>query len=387
MVRYKDCTTSLKVAQKDTLSSKEYAIRKKKKEKLTLKSQSGTRWVCTYTSVKAVMSQIAAVVETLIVLVDDRDPKTSQESYSLLIALCDFEFIFGLVTLHMILANTASLSAYLQGKDVDVVHAREAALGTKETFKKCRDDSSFQLVWEKANILSTEVEEVLQDKDTDVEFKEATEGRRKKPSRKQQARVGEDPSMETNVILTPKDTYRMNTYFPSLDTVIVELSSRFGEDEKDVDQNILCALARIVIKKSGSDDDFRILSDTYGQDINLLKADTFVFYNLTASDSLNTVQDVLRIVHDKKLHKMLPHFYRILCILATIPATSCTAERSFSTLRRTKTYLRNSIGQSRLSSLALLTIEREFTNKFVLQNIDSVIDSFGSQFGRNMYFF
>ena len=82
------------------------------------------------------------------------------------------------------------------------------------------------------------------------------------PSRKQQARVGEDPSMETNVILTPKDTYRMNTYFPSLDTVIVELSSRFGEDEKDVDQNILCALARIVIKKSGSDDDFRILSDT-----------------------------------------------------------------------------------------------------------------------------
>ena len=32
LVRYKDCTTSLKVAQKDTLSSKEYAIRKKKRE-------------------------------------------------------------------------------------------------------------------------------------------------------------------------------------------------------------------------------------------------------------------------------------------------------------------------------------------------------------------
>ena len=104
---------------------------------------SRTRWVCTYTSVKAVMSQIAAVVETLIVLVDDRDPKTSQESYSLLIALCDFEFIFGLVTLHMILANTASLSAYLQGKDVDVVHAREAALGTKETFKKMQGRQQF----------------------------------------------------------------------------------------------------------------------------------------------------------------------------------------------------------------------------------------------------
>ena len=121
---------------------------------------------------------------------------------------------------------------------------------------------------------------MLQDKDTDVEFNEATEGRRKKPSRKQQARVGEDPSMksmEANVILTQKDTYRINTYFPSLDTVIVELSARFGEDEKDVDQNIICALVQIVIKKSGSDDDFRILSDTYGQDFDLLKVGTFNF--------------------------------------------------------------------------------------------------------------
>ena len=42
-------------------------------------------------------------------------------------------------------------------------------------------------------------------------------------------------------------------------------------------QNIICALVRIVIKKSGSDDDFRILSDTYGQDFDLLKADTFNF--------------------------------------------------------------------------------------------------------------
>ena len=75
------------------------------------------------------MSQISAVVETLIKLVDDQDPKTSQDSPSLLIAVGDFEFLFRRVT--MILANTVSLSAYIQVKDVDVVHARESALGTK----------------------------------------------------------------------------------------------------------------------------------------------------------------------------------------------------------------------------------------------------------------
>ena len=137
---------------------------------------------------------------------------------------------------------------------------------------------------------------------------------------------------------------------------------------------------RIVIKKSGSDDDFWILSDTYGQDFNLLKEDTFIFYNLTASDSLDTVQDMVGIVHDKNYIKCF-HIFTEYC------ASLQPFQPHFVPLRDHFAYLRNYIGQGRLSSLVLLTIEREFTNKFVLQNIDSVIDSFGSQFGRNMYFF
>jgi hypothetical protein len=39
--------------------------------------------------------------------------------------------------------------------------------------------------------------------------------------------------------------------------------------------------------------------------------------------------------------------------------STATAERSFSTLKRIKTYLRNSMGDSRLSGLALLSFHRE----------------------------
>lgn len=38
---------------------------------------------------------------------------------------------------------------------------------------------------------------------------------------------------------------------------------------------------------------------------------------------------------------------------------SCEAERSFSTLKRIKTYLRNSIADNRLNGLASLNIHRE----------------------------
>ena len=84
---------------------------------------------------------------------------------------------------------------------------------------------------------------------------------------------------------------------------------------------------------------------------------------------------------------MLPEFAKALKILAVIPATSCSAERSFSSLRRLKTYLRNSMGQERLSSLALLHIEREYVNKVLNEDMTKMIDVFGQRSGRNKYFF
>jgi len=43
----------------------------------------------------------------------------------------------------------------------------------------------------------------------------------------------------------------------------------------------------------------------------------------------------------------------------TIPSTSVSVERSFSCLKRIKTYTRNTISQERLSSLANISIQKE----------------------------
>jgi molybdopterin biosynthesis enzyme len=56
-----------------------------------------------------------------------------------------------------------------------------------------------------------------------------------------------------------------------------------------------------------------------------------------------------------------PNIRKLLQILATLPVSTCTSERSFSTLRRMKTYLRNSTSETRLNGLALLNIHREHT--------------------------
>ena len=62
-----------------------------------------------------------------------------------------------------------------------------------------------------------------------------------------------------------------------------------------------------------------------------------------------------------------------------IPTSSCSAERSFSALRRIKTYLRNTIGDERLSAVAILSIERETTNFIKASRMEEIINQFAEQ--------
>ncbi|KAJ4432078.1 hypothetical protein ANN_20692 [Periplaneta americana] len=56
-----------------------------------------------------------------------------------------------------------------------------------------------------------------------------------------------------------------------------------------------------------------------------------------------------------------PHAKELLKILLTLPVSTSTSERSFSTLKRLKSYLRNTMGNDRLNGLALLNIHRDIT--------------------------
>ena len=54
-----------------------------------------------------------------------------------------------------------------------------------------------------------------------------------------------------------------------------------------------------------------------------------------------------------------PNVYTLLTVLGTLPVSTATSERSFSTMTRLKTYLRSSIGNERITGLALLSIHKD----------------------------
>nr|CAH7757464.1 unnamed protein product [Callosobruchus chinensis] len=77
---------------------------------------------------------------------------------------------------------------------------------------------------------------------------------------------------------------------------------------------------------------------------------------------------------------MFPNIHKLLIILAILPVSTASSERSFSTLKRLKTYLRNRNREDRLIGLALMSIHRNIDI-----NADQVVDEYARK-NRNLHF-
>ena len=75
---------------------------------------------------------------------------------------------------------------------------------------------------------------------------------------------------------------------------------------------------------------------------------------------------------------------KLLRIYLTIPITTATAERSFSALRRIKTYLRSTMSEERLNNTMLLHVHKDLCDKTDLSKIAQMFVSCNSR--RQGYF-
>ena len=57
-----------------------------------------------------------------------------------------------------------------------------------------------------------------------------------------------------------------------------------------------------------------------------------------------------------KAKQLMPNLFKVVKLLATMPISSCEAERSFSTLRRVKNHMRTTMGQDWLSALNVIAM-------------------------------
>lgn len=66
-------------------------------------------------------------------------------------------------------------------------------------------------------------------------------------------------------------------------------------------------------------------------------------------------------------------------MLLCTPVSNCSTERSFSALKRIKSYLRSNIGEERLTALAIMNIESDVTTAI---SYDDIIQEFAQDHAR-----
>jgi hypothetical protein len=88
-----------------------------------------------------------------------------------------------------------------------------------------------------------------------------------------------------------------------------------------------------------------------------LKNELTVLYSSDDHD-LNgkPIHEIVSYMKKKQLTVVMPEVYK-LAVLITIPSTAASVERSFSALKRIKSYCRSTQSQDGLSGLALISIE------------------------------
>ncbi|KAL8588058.1 hypothetical protein ACOMHN_012096 [Nucella lapillus] len=77
--------------------------------------------------------------------------------------------------------------------------------------------------------------------------------------------------------------------------------------------------------------------------------------------------------------RFYPNLHKLLQLVCTLPITTSECERSISRLRTLKTYLRSTMGESRLNGLALMQIHRR-----IPVDIGAVVDAFSTKYRTHM---
>ena len=187
---------------------------------------------------------------------------------------------------------------------------------------------------------------------------------------------------------TVDDHFRV-IYFMFIDSVTTQLKDRF----KHPDLDVASKLEKVMFPPAGSEklpsnsvDDLVSYDDVSFEEVKTEMRFIHRHAENKKYKKLCTVNDVGEFLGmlDKCSQDLYPQVMKLVRLLLVSPASSAEAERSFSSLRRLKTWLRSTMGQERLNSLALCQ-----THHDILDNIDTdqLIEQFIVSNDRRKYVF
>lgn len=317
-----------------------------------------TRWVERHDGVMQFREMLPKIVEALDQIALWQDTQTSAKAKSLALALCESEFLVTLVSLSDLLSTTKPLSQFFQKVHIDVKAAQDLLEDVKKVLKRKREKAD-----EKFKSLFEEICGIAQQVQVEIKMPRVTN---------RQLHRSNYPARDC------ESYYRQSVYIPIVESVVEDLKLRFP------DETINLYYFSVLIPDSAYFKDQNLLQEA----ATYLAAKYYSFFDRSEKVVLKMLLSELELWKEKWTREkydctfsaiqlinfcdcdIYPTLHVLFRILITLPISIASPERTFSTLRRLKTWLRSTIAQDRLNGLALLHIHRDPID------VQSVIDRF-----------
>ncbi|XP_068196634.1 uncharacterized protein [Antennarius striatus] len=166
-----------------------------------------------------------------------------------------------------------------------------------------------------------------------------------------------------------------------LDNLLCQMRNRFQDHEKLLFLSLLDPQNFKTNRKKFPHTAFSCLTQSHGAlfDLPRLKTELTVMYTMSDFEGRSPA-DLLDFLRSNKLSDSMGQLYALACLAVTIPVSTASSEGSFSTLERIQTYARNTTGQTRLSALASMSVEKDLLLE--LKRKDKLYDQVIQQFLR-----
>ena len=259
-----------------------------------------------------------------------------------------FDFFFGLHLGERLYSHTDNLSKTLQGTKMATVSGQRLANLTKETLTKMRTDQSFDYFY--ANVArKSEGEPTLP--------------RKRRTSARLEVGSGA-PSYPT----TAKDYFR-RVYYEAIDLIVSAIDQRFNQESF----SSYAQMETLLVKAANGEDyeaEFKFLEASYSEDVDTgaLPGQLSTLEVMLKEEKISCFDEILLAVSKfpEPEKKLIQEVQTVCKLLAVNPATSAAGERSFSSARRMKTWLRSRMGEERFSNLAMLNGHKRRTDSVSL---------------------
>jgi hypothetical protein len=273
-----------------------------------------------------------------------------------------YEFFYGVELGRKLLNIVDNLSRSLQTKTISACEGQKLVSKTLTTFESMRSDECFDLFWE-----------YVERRRSSVDVSPPTLPRRRKVPRRFE--VGEGQAEHPEKV---EDSFR-RMYFEAIDFVVAAINNRFQQKGFNMLRKLEAAVT--TVEQRHPSETVKEIVEFYGADFSntdRLQSQLTLLHTST-EDSLMDLQSITTYL--KSLSSAEKIFFseviKAVKLILVMPATNAVSERSFSALRRLKTWLRTTTAQSRLNWCMILHIHKDKTdvlpmisvaNEFVTRN-------------------